>query len=64
MFALPAHLPLIPTHPLAGGVEISFIVGIDFTASNGDTRDPASLHYISQNPTIYEGSMGQGVSEG
>lgn len=42
---------------IQGGMEVSFIVGIDFTASNGDTRDPASLHYFSQRPTIYEDAI-------
>ena len=39
----------------AGGLELSFLAAIDFTASNGDPRDPASLHFASQRPTIYEG---------
>ncbi|CAH0489482.1 unnamed protein product [Peronospora farinosa] len=30
---------------LRGGCEISLIVGIDYTASNGSPSDPASLHY-------------------
>lgn len=38
-----------------GGVELSFVVAVDFTASNGDPRDPSSLHYYSQRPTMYEG---------
>ncbi|KAI7845503.1 hypothetical protein COHA_000926 [Chlorella ohadii] len=42
---------------IRGGVELSFIVGIDYTASNGDPRDPASLHYFSQRPTIYEDAI-------
>ncbi|CAN0358814.1 unnamed protein product, partial [Discosporangium mesarthrocarpum] len=29
-----------------GGTEISFIVAIDFTASNGNPLDPRSLHYL------------------
>lgn len=39
-----------------GGLEVSFLVAVDFTASNGDPRDPASLHHHSQRPTIYEGA--------
>lgn len=31
---------------LRGGCEISLIVGIDYTASNGAPTDPKSLHYI------------------
>lgn len=31
---------------LTGGIEINLVVGIDFTGSNGDPRDPRSLHYI------------------
>ncbi|KAF1323475.1 Copine-like protein, partial [Globisporangium splendens] len=31
---------------LRGGCEISLIVGIDYTASNGAPSDPQSLHYI------------------
>jgi hypothetical protein len=30
---------------LAGGLEISLLVGIDLTASNGEPSDPRSLHY-------------------
>lgn len=30
---------------IMGGVEISFIVAVDFTASNGDPRNTDSLHY-------------------
>uniref|UniRef100_A0A4W4F7X0 C2 domain-containing protein n=1 Tax=Electrophorus electricus TaxID=8005 RepID=A0A4W4F7X0_ELEEL len=32
---------------IMGGCQINFIVGIDFTGSNGDPRSPDSLHYIS-----------------
>mmetsp|Transcript_745 Transcript_745/g.1267 ORF Transcript_745/g.1267 Transcript_745/m.1267 type:complete len:502 (-) Transcript_745:945-2450(-) len=31
---------------VAGGCEISLIVGIDFTASNRNSSDPTSLHYM------------------
>jgi hypothetical protein len=31
---------------IMGGCEISLIVGIDYTGSNGDPHDPTSLHYI------------------
>ncbi|ESO90287.1 hypothetical protein LOTGIDRAFT_123531 [Lottia gigantea] len=29
-----------------GGMQVNFTVGIDFTASNGNPRQPTSLHYI------------------
>jgi hypothetical protein len=29
-----------------GGLEMSLVVGIDFTGSNGDPKTPASLHFI------------------
>ncbi|XP_075033601.1 copine-1 isoform X1 [Mixophyes fleayi] len=32
-----------------GGCQINFIVGIDFTGSNGDPKSPDSLHFISPN---------------
>ncbi|KAM9307867.1 copine-3 [Gastrophryne carolinensis] len=32
-----------------GGCQMNFVVGIDFTGSNGDPRSPNSLHYISPN---------------
>ncbi|XP_052816123.1 copine-3-like isoform X2 [Mya arenaria] len=30
-----------------GGMQINFTVGVDFTGSNGDPRQPNSLHYIN-----------------
>jgi len=41
---------------VSAGVEISFMVAVDFTGSNGMPSDPASLHYMSPNgsPTPYE----------
>jgi hypothetical protein len=36
---------------IQGGTSINFSVAVDFTASNGDPRDPRSLHYL--NPTTY-----------
>ncbi|XP_040287811.1 copine-3 [Bufo bufo] len=32
-----------------GGCQMNFVVGIDFTGSNGDPKSPNSLHYISPN---------------
>ncbi|XP_069509555.1 copine-2 isoform X1 [Ambystoma mexicanum] len=32
---------------ILGGCQLMFTVGVDFTASNGNPRDPSSLHYIS-----------------
>lgn len=29
-----------------GGCELNFLVGVDFTASNGDPADPKSLHWM------------------
>ena len=42
---------LIEHHPtfqeyLRGGLEISLMVAIDFTASNGDPKDATSLHHV------------------
>ncbi|RLN52691.1 hypothetical protein BBJ28_00006899 [Nothophytophthora sp. Chile5] len=39
---------------LRGGCEVSLIVGIDYTASNGSPSDPASLHYTGAS---YAGQM-------
>jgi hypothetical protein len=39
---------------LRGGLQISLIIGIDFTASNKEFKDPSSLHYISSTPNSYE----------
>jgi len=39
---------------IRGGLELAFVVAIDFTASNGDPRTPQSLHYSSPNkPSDY-----------
>ncbi|MGH0144725.1 UNVERIFIED_CONTAM: hypothetical protein FKN15_011409 [Acipenser sinensis] len=32
---------------ILGGCQLMFTVGIDFTASNGNSRDPSSLHHIN-----------------
>jgi hypothetical protein len=45
----------IERHPsfsdfIIGGCEISMVVAIDFTGSNGDPRSSDSLHYISRIP--------------
>jgi hypothetical protein len=41
---------------IRGGCTLNFLVAIDFTASNGDPRNPSSLHHYSDRPTIYEGA--------
>jgi hypothetical protein len=46
---------LIERHPsfsdfIMGGCEVSMVVAIDFTGSNGDPRTADSLHYISRIP--------------
>ncbi|KNC82961.1 hypothetical protein SARC_04754 [Sphaeroforma arctica JP610] len=33
---------------LRGGTELGLVIGVDFTASNGDPREPKSLHYYSE----------------
>ena len=39
---------------LQGGMNMNFVVAIDFTASNGDPKNPNSLHFISnQHPNQY-----------
>uniref|UniRef100_A0A672ZIU1 Copine-2 n=1 Tax=Sphaeramia orbicularis TaxID=375764 RepID=A0A672ZIU1_9TELE len=43
---------------ILGGCQLMFTVGIDFTASNGNPREPSSLHYI--NPLgIFKAYFGQ-----
>lgn len=37
------------------GLDLNFMVAVDFTGSNGNPADPSSLHYC--NPTLY--SQGQ-----
>jgi hypothetical protein len=32
---------------IEGGCEISLVVALDFTASNGHPAEPTSLHYVS-----------------
>ncbi|GAB4817389.1 hypothetical protein N2152v2_004435 [Parachlorella kessleri] len=39
---------------ITGGCQISFMVAIDFTGSNGAPTQPNSLHYLSAAPTVYE----------
>lgn len=40
---------------ISGGCFLSFMVAIDFTASNGLAHNPKSLHYLSaQQPNEYE----------
>ncbi|XP_067651173.1 copine-3-like isoform X4 [Haliotis asinina] len=39
---------------IMSGTQINLTVGVDFTASNGDPRQPNSLHYFNQHqPTEY-----------
>lgn len=39
---------------VSGGCEISVMVAIDFTASNGDPEKRSSLHYVGGGPNQYE----------
>eukprot|EP00898_Chlorokybus_atmophyticus_P004990 jgi/Chlat1/5492/Chrsp36S05464 len=54
-----AACTLTPRHSfldyIMGGCELSFMVAIDFTASNGDPRDPTSLHFAGgSTPNVYQ----------
>jgi len=46
---------------LQSGAEINFMVGVDYTGSNMDPRDPQSLHYVGvngeQRQTPYEDAI-------
>ena len=42
---------------IMGGLELSFTVAIDFTASNGDPKKPDSLHYTK----VWYGMIWYGV---
>jgi hypothetical protein len=43
---------------IAGGMEISLLVGIDLTASNGEPSDPRSLHYRGgATPNAYQTAL-------
>jgi hypothetical protein len=53
---------MIEKHPsmtdyIMGGCEISLIVAIDFTGSNGDPTNPSSLHYINHPPNPYQQAL-------
>lgn len=42
------------------GLQVSLVVGVDFTLSNGEPSNPGSLHYINGNvPNEYEMSIRQ-----
>jgi hypothetical protein len=36
---------------LSGGLELNVVVGIDFTGSNGNPREPGTLHYLDPTGT-------------
>lgn len=44
---------------IAGGTELSLMVAVDFTMSNGDPFHPESLHYLdpSNKPNQYQAAM-------
>ena len=42
---------------IQGGTALNFSVAIDFTASNGNPRNPQSLHYIAQQGSVNGGNQ-------
>eukprot|EP00761_Pharyngomonas_kirbyi_P013138 gb/GECH01013165.1/.p1 GENE.gb/GECH01013165.1/~~gb/GECH01013165.1/.p1 ORF type:complete len:510 (+),score=138.88 gb/GECH01013165.1/:1-1530(+) len=42
---------------LSSGWELSMVVGVDFTGSNGNPSDPESLHYLSSERNQYESAI-------
>jgi hypothetical protein len=57
---------LVEPHPtfqqfIIGGLEISMIVAIDFTGSNGDPMTPQSLHYLDRSGTGYTNQYQQAI---
>ena len=38
---------------IRGGMQMNFVVAIDFTGSNGAYQDPRSLHHCGQTPSQY-----------
>eukprot|EP01038_Epipyxis_sp_PR26KG_P011510 gene11510-15417_t len=58
----------IEPHPsfsdfIAGGCEISVMVAIDFTGSNGDPSDINSLHHINPISTSVKSGLSSGLNE-
>jgi len=39
---------------IRGGTQVSLVVGVDFTGSNGDPKSNNSLHCINKFPNLYE----------
>eukprot|EP01038_Epipyxis_sp_PR26KG_P008215 gene8215-11116_t len=65
---LTASNAYIESHPsfsdfIAGGCEISVIVAIDFTGSNGDPVDVNSLHHITPVVTNVKSGLSSGFNE-
>lgn len=50
----PPSMPMTPAKPsfldyIAGGCDLNVVVAIDFTGSNGNPRNPGTLHHIDPN---------------
>ena len=39
---------------IRGGMQMNLVVAIDFTGSNGNPRNPTSLHFLGNNANAYE----------
>jgi len=46
---------------VVGGCEISLVVAIDFTGSNGDPASPSSLHYVDRSGTGRQNQYQQAI---
>ena len=69
LFATHCYIERHPTFGqfVCGGLELSMMIAIDYTGSNGNPTDPSSLHYVNSNQkNAYQSiitSIGQVIEE-
>lgn len=54
------HVPTLLDY-VTGGCQLSLMVAVDFTGSNGDPRDPRSLHFWNPDPRAPLNAYGQAI---